>query len=142
MTRFATTTACALLLAAFTLMAPAPMAQAETLVLPAAGAPIPVPPFPFDDLPDTVTCSVPQPLGSGVSGTLHGELGGALVEPMVYLYDSLRRSRVMGMVAAGSEVEVVLKQLNPVIDFFLVRYRSHDGRSVEGWVPAPFLRLH
>lgn len=142
MTRFATATACALLLATVTLMAPASKGQAETLVLPTAGAPIAVPPFPFDELPDTVTCSVPQPLGLGVSGTLHGEIGGVLVEPMVYLYDSLARSRVMGLVAAGSEVEVVLKQSNPVIDFFMVRYRSDDGRSVEGWVPAPFLRLH
>ncbi len=142
MIRFATTTACALLLASVTLMALAPKAQAETLGLPMAGAPIPVPPFPFDDLPDTDTCNVPQPLGSGFTGTLHGEIEGVLVEAMVYLYDSLARSRVMGLVAAGAEVEVVLKQSNPVIDFFMVRYRSADGRTVEGWVPAPFLRLH
>ena len=142
MIHFATTTACAFLLTALTLVAPASMAQAETLVLPAAGSPIALPPFAFDDNPDPDQCGIPQPLGSGFMGTLHGEVDGALVEPMVYLYDSHLRSRVMGMVAAGSEVEVVLAQSNPVLDFFMVRYRADDGRSVEGWVPAPFLQLH
>lgn len=114
----------------------------DSLLLPAADAPIAVPTFVFDDNPDPDQCGIPQPMGSGYTGTLHGTVDGELVEPMVYLYDSHLRAEVRGQVRAGSGVEVVMVQLNPVLDYYFVRFRADDGRSVEGWVPAPFLDLH
>ncbi|TVR85034.1 MAG: hypothetical protein EA416_17735 [Trueperaceae bacterium] len=112
------------------------------LVLPTPDAPIEVPTFVFDDNPDPDQCGIPQPMGSGYTGTLHGSVDGVVVEPMVHLYDSHLRSEVHGTVQAGSVVEVVMYQSNPVLDFYLVRFRADDGRSVEGWVPAPFLDVH
>lgn len=133
----------ALLLAAALTLTSSARAQVEApvLVLASADAPIDVPSFPFDDNPDPSQCGIPQPLGAGFTGIVQGVVDGELVEPMVYLYDSHLRSAVHGLVASGSLVEVILAQSNPVLDFYMVRYRAADGRSVEGWVPAPFLEL-
>ncbi len=115
---------------------------ASALVLPGPDTPIAVPTFVFDDNPDPDQCGIPQPMGSGYTGTLHGSVDGEIVEPMVYLYDSHLRLEVRGQVRAGSEVEVVMYQLNPVLDYYYVRFGAEDGRSVEGWVPAPLLEVH
>jgi len=114
----------------------------DALVLPGPDAPIAIPTFVFEDNPDPDQCGIPQPMGSGYTGTLHGSVDGEVVEPMVYLYDSHLRAEVRGQVRAGSVVEVVMVQLNPVLDYYFVRFRAADGRSVEGWVPAPFLDVH
>jgi hypothetical protein len=114
----------------------------DPLVLPGPDAPIAIPAFVFEDNPDPDQCGIPQPMGSGYTGTLHGSVDGEVVEPMVYLYDSHLRAEVRGQVRAGSVVEVVMYQLNPVLDYYFVRFRADDGRSVEGWVPAPLLDVH
>lgn len=140
--RIAAPLAAAALLALGAMHARAEADDRAVLVLPAPDAPIAVPAFAFDDNPDPDQCGIPQPMGSGYSGTLHGTVDGALVEPRVYLYDSHLRSAVRGTLRAGSVVEVVMYQSNPVLDFFFVRFRGDDGRSVEGWVPAPLIDVH
>lgn len=136
------TAAVVLALGAWSTRADAETDASAALVLPTADAPIEVPTFVFDDNPDPDQCGIPQPMGSGYTGTLHGSVDGEVVEPMVYLYDSHLRVQVLGTVRAGSVVEVVMFQLNPVLDYYFVRYRADDGRSVEGWVPAPLIEVH
>jgi hypothetical protein len=132
----------ALVLALVALNAAAGADRGADLVLPGPDAPIAVPDFVFDDNPDPDECGIPQSMGGGYRGTLHGSVDGVVVEPMVYLYGSHLRAEVRGTVRAGSVVEVVMYQSNPVLDYYLVRFRSEDGRSVEGWVPAPLLEVH
>ena len=100
----------------------------------------PPPPLPFDDNPDPDQCGIPTPLGDGVEGTVHGRYDGRLVFERVHLYDSHLRAKVTGLVPDGARVEVVLMQINPTLDFFLVRWEGPQGR-VQGWIPAPFLEL-
>ena len=140
--RVAALVSASLVLVLVALSAAADADRDTDLVLPAPDAPIAVPTFVFDDNPDPDQCGIPQSMGSGFRGTLHGSVDGEVVEPMVYLYGSHLRAEVRGMVRAGSVVEVVMYQSNPVLDYYLVRYRSDDGRSVEGWVPAPLLEVH
>lgn len=140
--RIAALLAAAVVLTLGALHARADADAADALVLPGPDGPIAIPTFVFDDNPDPDQCGIPQPMGSGYTGTLHGTVDGALVEPMVYLYDSHLRVEVRGTIRAGSVVEVVMYQSNPVLDYFFVRFRAQDGRSVEGWVPAPLLDVH
>jgi hypothetical protein len=111
----------------------------------AAGAPhstvgesIPVPPLPFASHNDPSLCAIPQPMGTGVVGTLDGHFQGKLVEPTVYLYDSHLRNAVTGEAPSGTRVQVLYYQSNPTLDDYLVRVPTANG-SFEGWVPAPFL---
>ena len=140
--RVAALLAAAGVLALVALQARANADIADALILPGPDAPIAIPAFVFDDNPDPDQCGIPQRMGSGYTGTLHGTVDGELVEPMVYLYDSHLRSAVRGKVRAGSVVEVVMYQLNPVLDYYFVRFVADDGRRVEGWVPAPLLEVH
>ncbi len=100
----------------------------------------PPPPLPFDDNPDPDQCGIPTPLGDGVTGSVSGRYDGRLVFERVHLYDSHLRAKVTGLVPDGARVEVVMMQINPTLDFFLVRWEGPDGR-VQGWIPAPFLDL-
>ncbi len=94
-----------------------------------------VPDLPFEDNPDPNQCGIPVQWGSDGQAWLSGLYGGELIQPTVFLYDSHLRQSVTGSAAHGSEVQVVLFQENPVLDYYFVRV---DGRQ-EGWVPAPFL---
>lgn len=97
-----------------------------------------VPALPFDDNPDPAQCGIPVQWGEADNaGWLTGFWEGDLIQPEVLLYDSHLRVSVTGSAPHGTEVEIVLFQENPVLDYYFVRIR---GDSVqEGWVPEPFL---
>lgn len=97
-----------------------------------------VPPLPFDDNPDPAQCGIPVEWGNvdniaWLSGTWDGEL----VQPQVLVYDSHLRLSVTGSAPHGTQVEIVLFQENPVLDYYLVRIPGETPQ--EGWVPEPFL---
>jgi hypothetical protein len=110
---------------------PGPAAQA-------APATSDVPDLPFDDNPDPDQCGIPQPLGDGVRGTVTGRWQGEPLFADVHLYDSHLRAEVTGTVPDGSEVQVLMFQNNPVLNYWFVRWEGPEG-AVEGWLPAPFL---
>ncbi len=95
-----------------------------------------VPALPFDDNPDPDQCGIPTVWGPGGQAWLTGIWDGELIEPEVLLYDSHQRLSISGRGDHGAEVEIVLYQGNPVLDFYMVEVAA-TGES--GWVPAPFL---
>lgn len=97
-----------------------------------------VPDLPFDDNPDPDQCGIPQPLGDGVRGEVSGRWRGELLFGDVHLYDSHLRAEVAGTVPDGSEVQVLMFQNNPVLNYWFVRWEGPEG-AVEGWLPEPFL---
>lgn len=100
---------------------------------------IPIPELPFADNPDPEECGIPQPWGADNVAYLSGEYQGDLIQPTVYLYDSHGRNAIVAAAKHGTEVEVVMFQANPVLNYYLVRIPgAHEGAR-EGWVPAPFL---
>lgn len=99
-----------------------------------------VPVLPFADNPDPTQCGIPQPMAAGTFGVLHGRYQDRVVEPEVHLVDSHLRREVVGHVPAGERVAVLAYQDDPELNFYLVRFVDADG-PVEGWVPAPYLRL-
>jgi hypothetical protein len=99
-----------------------------------------VPELPFATNPDPSLCGIPASMGDGFEGVLHATFDGVVQEEMVHLVDSHLRAEVSGHVPAGSIVELVLRQENPELDFYFVRWRGPDG-IVSGWVPAPYVDL-
>ncbi len=95
-----------------------------------------VPDLPFDDNPDPDQCGIPTVWGPGGEAWLTGIWDGELIEPEVFLYDSHQRLSISGRGDHGAEVEIVLYQGNPVLDFYMVEV---VGTGESGWVPAPFL---
>jgi hypothetical protein len=98
-----------------------------------------VPDLPFDDNPDPDQCGIPIDWGDENQAWLNGYYEGELIEPIVHLYDSHLRIEVTAEAAHGTEVEVILYQQNPVLDYYLVKIKGQTGPGSEGWVPAPLL---
>ena len=98
-----------------------------------------IPDLPFEDNPDPEACGIPQRVGSDDTAWLHGEYQGELIEPVVHLYDSHLRNEITGRAPSGTQVEVILFQDNPVLDYYMVEATLDDGSMQKGWVPAPFL---
>jgi hypothetical protein len=98
-----------------------------------------VPELPFPDNPDPDQCGIPIDWGDNNQAWLTGYYQGELIEPIVHLYDSHLRLEVTAQAAHGTEVEVILFQANPVLNYYLVRIKSLEGESSQGWVPAPLL---
>lgn len=97
-----------------------------------------VPDLPFDDNPDPAQCGIPVQWGDSNSRAwLSGTWQGDLIQPDVLLYESHLRVSLTGSAPHGSEVEIVLFQENPVLDYYFVRIAGET--LVEGWVPEPFL---
>lgn len=96
-----------------------------------------VPPLPFPDNPDPDQCGIPIQWGDNGQAWLSGFWEGELIEPDVLLYDSHQRLQITGEVPHGGEVQIVLYQENPVLDYYFVDVPSVPG--LEGWVPSPFL---
>lgn len=97
-----------------------------------------VPALPFDDNPDPAQCGIPIQWGdSDSTAWLSGEWEGELIQPMVLVYDSHLRVSVTGRAPHGTEVEIVLFQENPTLDYYFVRIPGDPAQ--EGWVPEPFL---
>lgn len=96
-----------------------------------------VPDLPFDDNPDPKQCGIPVNWGISGPAWVTGVYQGELIQPSVFLYDSHQRFSITGSVPNGTEVQVVLFQENPVLDFYFVKTAGPDAE--EGWLPAPFL---
>jgi hypothetical protein len=97
-----------------------------------------VPALPFDDNPDPSQCGIPVPWGEfDNTAWLSGIWEGRLVQPDVFVYDSHLRQSVVGSAPHGTQVEIVLYQENPVLDYYMVRIQGES--QLEGWLPEPFL---
>jgi len=96
-----------------------------------------VPDLPFDDNPDPNRCGIPVQWGEDDRAWLNGEFEGELIQPTVLLYDSHLRQSVVASAPHGAEVQVVLFQENPVLDYYFVKIPGWQPQ--EGWVPAPLL---
>lgn len=101
---------------------------------------MPVPTLPFDDNPDPAACGIPQPWTSSQNRAwLTGQYRGQLVQPIVYLYDSHLRKQVTASAPSGTEVEIILFQRNPKLNYYYVRLPDTAAGEREAWIPAPFL---
>lgn len=101
---------------------------------------LPVPNLPFPDNADPAECGIPQSWGSNNNRAwLNGYWEGELLQPTVYLYDSHARNIITAAAPHNTEVEVVLFQSNPTLNFYLVKIPGLPGGFNQGWVPAPFL---
>lgn len=99
-----------------------------------------VPALPFPDNPDPTQCGIPAVWGSANNQAwLNGIYEGEMVQPVVYLYDSHLRRKIVAQAPHGTEVQIILFQSNPVLDYYLVKIPSAPVGQNEGWVPAPFL---
>ncbi len=99
-----------------------------------------VPALPFPDNPDPTQCGIPAVWGSANNQAwLNGIYQGAMVQPVVYLYDSHLRQKIVAQAPHGMEVQIILFQSNPVLDYYLVKIPGAPVGENEGWVPAPFL---
>jgi hypothetical protein len=94
-----------------------------------------VPELPFPDNLDASQCGIPEVWQEDEAAWLTGYYNGELVQPEVYLYNSHSRLHVTGKAESGTQVEIVLRQINPVLNYYLVK--TPDGQ--EGWIPEPFL---
>lgn len=99
-----------------------------------------VPDLPFADNPDPSLCGIPEPWNEDDLAHLNGFYEGQLVQSEVLLYDSHSRRSVEGYAPTGTPVEIVLVQVNPVLNYYLVRTVGL-AQEQEGWVPGPFLEI-
>lgn len=97
-----------------------------------------VPELPFEDNPDPTLCGIPEPWGEDDPAWLSGTYEGELIQEEVLLYDSHLRRSVVGSAPTGTEIEIVLFQVNPSLNYYLVRTLGPDDVQ-EGWIPAPFV---
>lgn len=103
---------------------------------------LPVPALPFDDNPDPNECGIPQAWGPNNNAAwLSGVYEGELHQPIVYLYDSHGRSNIVTAAPHGTQVEIVMFQSNPTLNYYYVRIPDAPEGMRLGWVPAFFLSL-
>lgn len=97
-----------------------------------------VPPLPFPDNPDPDQCGIPTAWGDGGIAWLSGIYEGELVQPTIMLYDSHSRLRITAEAPHGAQVQIILYQQNPILDYYLIKIKGAPKPN-EGWVPGPFL---
>jgi hypothetical protein len=97
-----------------------------------------VPPLPFPDNADPSQCGIPTQWQSDEAAYLSGIYEGELIQPVVLLYDSHLRRRIVAEAPHGAEVRILLSQSNPQLDYFLVKVVGAETPT-EGWIPAPFV---
>lgn len=97
-----------------------------------------VPELPFPDNPDPSQCGIPSQWSGDARAWLNGYYEGNLVEPIVFLYESHSRLHITAQAPHGTEVKVVLYQINPVVNYYMVKVVGSEGTG-EGWIPEPFL---
>ncbi len=100
----------------------------------------PIPTLPFPDNPDPSLCGIPTVWGKPDPAWLDGHYRGKLYEPEVFLYESHYRQRILGKAKSGTQVQIKLFQANPKLNYYFVRTLGLK-KNLEGWVPAPFVRL-
>lgn len=97
-----------------------------------------IPPLPFPDNPDPSLCGIPTLWGRDEPAWLNGFYEGELVRPVIFLYDSHLRQKIVTQGEHGSQVKILLSQSNPQLNYFLVKLVNVPPPN-EGWVPAPFI---
>jgi hypothetical protein len=98
-----------------------------------------IPDLPFPDNPDPTQCGIPTLYGRGETPAwLNGVYDGVMIQPIVYLYDSHLRQQIATQAPHGTEVQVLMYQSNPVLNYYLVKIVGADPPN-EGWIPAPLL---
>ena len=97
-----------------------------------------VPALSFEDNFDPSLCGIPQQWTSDEPAYLTGVYEGELIQPTVFLYDSHLRRKVVGQAPHGTQIQILLSQSNPTLDYFFVKIRDTET-PIEGWVPAPFI---
>jgi hypothetical protein len=97
-----------------------------------------VPPLPFPDNADPSQCGIPTQWQSDEAAYLSGIYEGELIQPVVFLYESHLRRRIVAEAPHGAEVRILLSQSNPQLDYFLVKVVGTETPT-EGWIPAPFV---
>ncbi len=99
-----------------------------------------VPALPFADNPDPTQCGIPTAWGSANNQAwLNGIYEDEMVQPVVFLYDSHLRHKIVSQAPHGTEVQIILFQANPILDYYMVKIPGAPVGQNEGWVPAPFL---
>lgn len=98
-----------------------------------------VPDLPFEDNPDPSLCGIPEPWGNESQAWLSGYYEAELIQENVLLYDSHLRRSVVASAPTGTEIEILLFQSNPSLNYYLVRTLSQDRQ--EGWIPALFVNF-
>ncbi|MCA9838583.1 MAG: hypothetical protein KC422_16815 [Trueperaceae bacterium] len=101
-------------------------------------SPLVIPDLPFADNPDPNLCGIPEPWLEDDPAWLTGYYEGKLIAPQIFLYDSHLRRKIVAQVKSGAEIKILLRQVNPSLNYYLVRTLSEDPAQ-EGWVPEPFL---
>ena len=96
-----------------------------------------VPDLPFEDNPDPTLCGIPEPWGNQSQAWLSGYYEAELIQEDVLLYDSHLRRSIVASAPTGTEIEIILFQSNPSLNYYLVRTISENPQ--EGWIPAPFV---
>jgi hypothetical protein len=116
------------------------IACAAPVVMAAPTTPLPaaIPTLPFPDNPDPTLCGIPQP--DGRRGIVTGQHEGEVVGDIIYLYDGHARQAITGQVFPGAQVEIVLRQSNPTLDYYFVKTTNVEPAQ-KGWVPAPFVEV-
>jgi hypothetical protein len=71
-----------------------------------------VPALPFPDDPDPTQCDIPTVWGLDDPAWISGYYQGEFVQPVVYLYDSHLRTKVVGHIPHGERVRIKLSQAN------------------------------
>lgn len=97
-----------------------------------------VPVLPFEDNVDPSLCGIPRQWTLDEPAYLTGIYEGELIQPTVFLYDSHLRRAVVGQAPHGAQVQILLSQSNPTLDYFFVKILDTETPT-EGWVPAPFV---
>jgi len=99
-----------------------------------------VPELPFDDNPDPTACGMPEPWGTSNNvAYLNGIYDGEMFQEEVLLYDSHSRLEVVASAPHGTEVEILMFQNNPVMNYYMVRIPSASDGADEGWIPAALI---
>ncbi len=99
-----------------------------------------IPDLPFPENPDPNECGIPTLWGNADNQAwLTGYYDGELVQPVVYLYNSHARTAILVEAPSGAEVEILMFQANPVLDYYYVKIVGAEAGQNEGWVPEPFL---
>ncbi|MHB8629726.1 MAG: SH3 domain-containing protein [Aggregatilineales bacterium] len=98
-----------------------------------------VPALPFADNLDPSQCGIPTPWTSNTSAFLTSVYKGILIEPIVFLYDSHLRQRVVASAPNGAEVKILMAEQNPTLNYYMVEIVDASPPNNEGWVPAPFV---
>jgi hypothetical protein len=97
-----------------------------------------VPELPFPDNPDPSQCGIPSQWSGDARAWLNGYYQDEMVQPIVLLYNSHSRLNSTAQAPHGTEVKVVLYQINPVVNYYMVKIVGPEDTG-EGWIPAPFL---